>query len=69
MKIIEYGNDPDKVERRWTCRNCKSIIESALSEGSVTYDQRDGNYVTFDCPVCKTKNHISLKVFKNKQEN
>lgn len=52
MKIIKRGTIPS--ERRWefTCRNCGTVFEIAQAEAKLVSDQRDGDYLAIDCPVC-----------------
>lgn len=52
MKIIKKGKRPEDKKHRGTCHNCKTVVEFSQSEGVVTYDQRDGNFVTVKCPTC-----------------
>lgn len=63
MKIIKQGKIPENKSHQWTCNNCKSVIESCLKEGKITYDQRDGDFVRFSCPVCLFENCVSVSKF------
>ena len=55
MKIITPGNLPDSKIYRATCRKCGTVFEFERAEASVTYDKRDGVYLTVMCPLqgCK----------------
>jgi hypothetical protein len=64
MKIISRGVPQKEKEAEWSCDDCRSRISSKQEEGKTTYDQRDGNFVTFICPVCSFKNHVNLSKFK-----
>lgn len=52
MNIIHRGIKP--AERRHTvrCTSCSSVMELSESEAKRVSDQRDGDYMSFDCPVC-----------------
>lgn len=64
MKIIKVGKKPEDKEYEFTCPKCKSILSAKLSEGKITYDQRDGNFVTFICIICNSNCYVDLKFFK-----
>ena len=55
MEIIKRGTKPEDARHIGTCANCKTEVEFARSEGVVTHDQRDGSFVSVDCPVCVYK--------------
>jgi hypothetical protein len=61
MKIFFRGIPKEQRLIQATCQHCKSVIEFTVSEGIVTHDQRDGDYVTIDCPVCNCKIHKDLR--------
>ena len=63
MEIIKPGRLPEDKEAEWACSRCETVIRSKVSEGKVCRDQRDGDYVTTVCPVCKHPNHISFRKF------
>lgn len=52
MKIIKQGKIPAEREYRVTCRTCDTVFQFAQSEGKVTSDQRDGDFVSIACPTC-----------------
>ena len=59
MKIIERGTDPKTVPIRATCNHCRTVFEFHPIEAKYNSDQRDGDFYSIDCPVCKrtvTKN-------------
>lgn len=60
MKIIKKGTPPSDKVYEGTCRSCKTVVEFKQSEGKVTHDQRDGNFVSVRCPVCNSLIHVSL---------
>ena len=53
MKILEKGIPPEERKHTLTCHVCQTKFEFFEKEATVTYDQRDGNYLRIDCPVCK----------------
>jgi hypothetical protein len=63
MKIISRGEIPEAIPLRVTCRNCHSEIEFVPSEVKCVFDQRDGDFYQFDCPVCRKSvtRAVSLK--------
>lgn len=61
MKIIRLGITPgdDRYER--TCKHCETTIEFKKSEGSITYGQCGGDYITIICPICKSPISVNLR--------
>jgi hypothetical protein len=51
--ILRRGTPPQKLTYTCVCRRCNSKIEFTAEEGVLTYDPRDGNYLTFKCLVCE----------------
>jgi len=60
MKIIKKGNIPDEKIYQAKCYNCKTEIEFVQKEGVVTRDQRDGDFITVQCPLCGCGIHTAL---------
>ena len=60
MFIIKRGKKPEDTVNRGTCNRCRTEVEFRRSEGEVTHDQRDGDFVSVDCPVCGHKIHSQL---------
>lgn len=52
MKIIKRGAPPKEKKYEGTCHTCKSVLEAEASEVNFVDDQRDGNYISGECPVC-----------------
>lgn len=53
MKILKRGvGNGDKIYRR-TCRECKSRLEFKQKEMTYHADDRDGDWFSIVCPVCK----------------
>jgi len=54
MKILERGTKPTDKVYTVRCQHCKTKFEFAQHEGKVIYDQRDGDFISIACPVCKS---------------
>jgi len=52
MKILKEGKLPQEKTYTATCRDCKTVFEFKQKEAKMNYDQRDGNYLSVNCPVC-----------------
>lgn len=52
IKIIKRGALPEEQVYKILCTYCKSELEGTTRDGKVTYDQRDGIYLTIKCTVC-----------------
>ena len=63
MKVLERGQNPNDPNKLFNARGhgCKSLIEFARVESKVTYDQRDGDFMTVTCPVCAIPIHAAIK--------
>lgn len=55
IKIIERGIKPDDKEYRTSCSRCKTVFEFVRSEAEYVSDQRDGDALVIECPVCKER--------------
>lgn len=55
MRIIKRGTPPQDREYRATCRNCGTIFEFRAIEAKHVDDQRDGGFLSIDCPECKSR--------------
>lgn len=54
MKIIEPGQIP-KTEEQFVCSNCGCIFKCDASEYEYHFDQREGDWIDYDCPTCGIK--------------
>ncbi len=52
MKVIKRGEIPEAKPIHVDCRNCRSEIEFVPIEVKRVFDQRDGDFYQFECPVC-----------------
>jgi RNase P subunit RPR2 len=71
MKIIKEGLIPEEVVYRTTCTKCDTEFEFSEKEAKVTSDQRDGDYVSIPCPLCKnecTTGHITPKEYTRRKQ-
>lgn len=55
IEIIKRGKPPGEIGYEVTCHNCKSELRFKGSDAKYSNDQRDGNYLSIDCPVCHRK--------------
>jgi hypothetical protein len=53
MKIIKEGQHPSTFRYRGQCTTCKSVVEFEANEVRSNHDQRDGDWHSAPCPVCK----------------
>lgn len=64
MEILKRGIIPENIEIQFKCSNCKSELKASRKDAiKETYDQRDGNYATFNCPVCNKQIHVNVEKF------
>lgn len=56
MKIISQGVDPATIPMLGTCYTCKTQVEFMRVEATYhpAFDQRDSEYWSVPCPVCKS---------------
>lgn len=50
--ITKRGQLPEKKRYHGKCHYCKTEIDFLAEDATVRYDQRDGNYLMVECPVC-----------------
>ena len=60
MKIIKKGSLPEEKVKRITCRKCSTVFEFQLNEARYNIDQRDGDFYSIDCPLCKEYNTFAV---------
>ena len=61
MKIIKQGIPPGEQPFKGTCVQCGTVIEFKRSEGKVTFDMRDGDFISIKCPICNYTISTSLR--------
>ena len=64
MKIIRHGKIPQEKECQSECHNCKTLFSLTIAEGELVYDQRDGDYIKTNCPLCSTVICINKDKFR-----
>ena len=62
IEIIKRGKIPQEKKYEATCYTCKTVFTALQEDGKVVNDQRDGDFVTFHCPVCNRECHCDLKL-------
>ncbi|MDC2859041.1 hypothetical protein [Delftia sp. DT-2] len=55
MKIIKQGQPPETRTYQCTCRECATVFEFEQREAKFVFDQRDGDFLQINCPVCGTQ--------------
>jgi endogenous inhibitor of DNA gyrase (YacG/DUF329 family) len=60
MKILKRGKRPEDKVYRAECNNCGTEVEFKYTEAKHTFDQRDGDFLTVKCPVCKQPIHTGV---------
>lgn len=60
IMIIKRGEVPANKIFRGFCMNCKTEVEFPRRAAKYNSDQRDGDFLSVDCPVCN--NLITARV-------
>lgn len=60
MKILKEGRLPEEKVYVHTCTNCKTLFEFWAKEGKITYDQRDRDLISVNCPFCDQTCNMNL---------
>jgi rubredoxin len=64
VKIIQKGVVRPKynwMRRRWQCGSCNTVVEFEEGDADTlryTDDQRDGESITTNCPLCNVKRYF-----------
>jgi RNase P subunit RPR2 len=53
--ILNKGTFPRNTHYTMHCRKCRTTVTFEQREGRIVHDQRDGDAIVFDCPVCHTE--------------
>jgi hypothetical protein len=71
VRVIKEGKLPAKDEYYLKCNNCKCEFEFLREDTGVAphYDQRDGNYLSIDCPTCKQTCTIAIHLTKASRQS
>lgn len=67
MRIIKEGSRPETALYESTCWNCQTVFEYVRSEAKLNFDQRDGDFLSIDCPLCKSKVTHAVRSTKYEQ--
>lgn len=62
MRIIKEGKIPEEQEIKATCRYCGTQFAFYRKEATYISDQRDGDYLDIQCPLCKKSVTASIVV-------
>lgn len=68
IEIIRKGTPPAERKYKTTCPNCKTTFSFLQKDTSYKGDQRDGDYLAVDCPVCKTTRYVGVNTYIKPQE-
>ena len=60
MKIISRGERKEDRIYRIECNSCKTLFEFEYQEAKFQRDQRDGDFLKVECPVCKYECSIGV---------
>jgi hypothetical protein len=63
MEILHRGTPPSEREFIGGCGNCNTRVKFTQSEGTVSYDQRDGDFISVECPVCQSTITVGIGQF------
>lgn len=61
MKVLRQGIIPGDIKHYAVCNHCKSVLEFQRKEAKMTHDQREGDYMVINCPVCATRVTVDVK--------
>lgn len=61
IKVIRRGVVKESIPRTTDCTICHSELEFVPSEVKRVFDQRDGDFYQFSCPVCNASVTVSVK--------
>lgn len=60
MRIITKGTIPSEKWYIAKCNHCGTKFEFQQKEGTLTYDQRDGNFITIACPLPECNHNVTV---------
>ncbi len=61
IKVIKRGVVKESIPRTTDCTKCHSELEFVPSEVKRVFNQHDGGFYQFDCPVCNAYVTVSVK--------
>jgi ribosomal protein S27E len=65
IEVVNRGHLPENDVFNVQCHTCKSDIRFLRSDGKLTFDQRDGDFLTIACPVCGNSVTADVKLGKS----
>ncbi len=60
MRIVYLGKKPEERVFLGKCRACRTEVEFEQREAKTVCDQRDGDYLSVPCPICRAEINVSL---------
>lgn len=61
VEVLKRGESPGNRVYEVTCRVCHSELRFKEFEGEYHRDQRDGDFLSIQCPVCKRPVTVGLR--------
>jgi RNase P subunit RPR2 len=58
MKILRNAIEHESQTKEVTCTSCTSLLEITGKDVTLSFDQRDRDYFSFTCPVCRKRNCV-----------
>ena len=52
IEVIQRGNPPAEKLYRTQCPDCRSTLQFKRADAEFIADQRDGDCLKIECPVC-----------------
>ena len=52
-EVLKRGITEDEKVYDATCMKCKSLLRFKRADAEYVSDQRDGDYLKINCPVCR----------------
>lgn len=60
MEIVKRGVLPTEVVHQATCNHCGTVAKFKRGEAEHHFDQREGDYLSVQCPVCACEMYARL---------
>ena len=65
MEVLKQGTHPDDKVFNGRCHYCAAEVRFRQSEGRITREQRDGDFITVRCPTCPENINVELRLGKS----
>lgn len=59
IRVTKQGSLPELDVFAGACQHCKTEVEFERRDARFSEDQRDGAFLTVDCPTCNGSIHVS----------